>query len=805
MIYDHKAIEKKWQQFWIENKTFKADIDESKEKYYALDMFPYPSGAGLHVGHPEGYTATDIISRYKRMKGFNVLHCMGWDAFGLPAEQYALKTGTHPKLTTQKNIDNFRRQIKALGFSYDWDREVNTTDPKYYKWTQWIFLKLFNKGLAYQDNALVNWCPALKTVLSNEEVIDGKSAIGSHPVERRTMKQWMLRITEYADVLLQDLDELDWSDSLKDMQRNWIGKSFGARIRFDVVNSKESFNVFTTRSDTLFGATYCVLAPENPIVDLITTKEQKEQVQAYKDECKRKSEKDRLDLSREKTGVFLGSYAMNPVNQKQMPIWIADYVLASYAEGAIMAVPAHDERDFEFATKFKLPILSVIEGQDAKDEVYVGEGLLANSEFLNGLTKQEAIDKMLVWLEETGNGEKTINYKLRDWLFSRQRYWGEPFPLYIEADGSITPMKEEELPLTLPEVESYQPSGTGASPLATIKEWVDQVLPDGRKVARETNTMPQWAGSCWYYLRYLDPDNEQEIFSKKAESYWMPVDLYIGGAEHAVLHLLYARFWHKVLYDLGYVSTKEPFKKLVNQGMILGEDHQKMSKSLGNVINPDEIIEQYGADTLRLYEMFMGPLEKSKPWNNQGLDGIYRFLTRVWRLFFNVQGEALELSTQDPSEETLSLLHSTIKKVTTDIEALHFNTAISQMMILSNHLASLESKNKDVLTQFILLLAPFAPHMAEELWAYLGNNDTLSYAPFPTYEEKYIKQDTVILPLQINGKVRDQIEVAIDVDKETVLALAKKQEKLQKYLDGFEIKKIIFVPQKIVNFVVKPK
>ena len=684
--YQPQIIEKKWQDYWERNKTFKVLDDDTKPKYYVLDMFPYPSGAGLHVGHPEGYTATDIGARYKRMKGYNVLHPMGWDAFGLPAEQHALDTGQHPRDITVKNINNFRRQIKSLGFSYDWDREFSTTDPDYYKWTQWIFLQLYKRGLAYMAEVPVNWCPALGTVLANEEVIDGKSERGGHPVIRKPMRQWVLKITEYAERLLEDLEELDWPESIKEMQRNWIGKSEGAEVYFEVEsfqdeNGDNRLVVFTTRPDTLFGATYCVIAPEHPWVDKITTPEYAEQVRAYKERAAQKSDLERTDLAKEKTGVFTGAYAINPVNGKRVPIWIADYVLATYGTGAIMAVPGHDQRDWEFAKKYDLPIVEVVKGGDLSKEAYTGDGEHVNSDFLNGLNNEEAIKRMIEWLEQNGKGQKKVTYKLRDWLFSRQRYWGEPIPILHLEDGTMKPVPEDELPLLLPDVDEIRPTGTGESPLANVEEWVNTTDPEtGLPARRETNTMPQWAGSCWYYLRFIDPHNDKEICSKELQEKWLPVDLYIGGAEHAVLHLLYARFWHKVLYDIGVVSTKEPFKKLVNQGMILGTNNEKMSKSRGNVINPDDIVEKYGADTLRMYEMFMGPLEATKPWNTSGVEGIYRFLSRVWRLYIDENTGQLNSKIVDSEEGVdpsfLKTWHRTIKKVTEDYENLRFNTAI---------------------------------------------------------------------------------------------------------------------------------
>ncbi len=803
MPYKPTDIEPKWQNYWEENKTFKATIQPGKEKYYALDMFPYPSGQGLHVGHPEGYTATDIISRYKRMKGINVLHTMGWDAFGLPAEQYAINTGTHPARTTKKNIKTFKRQIQSLGFSYDWDREIDTTDPKYYKWTQWIFLQLYKKGLAYQTDAPVNWCPELKTVLSNEEVVDGKSERGGFPVERRQMKQWMLKITAYAEQLLHDLDDVDWPQSIKEMQRNWIGKSVGARAIFEIQGIDESFEVFTTRPDTLFGATYCVLAPEHPLVEKIQTNEKKEEIANYIKECSVKSDLDRTELSKKKTGVFTGAYAINPVNQKPVPIWIADYVLLSYGTGAIMAVPAHDQRDYEFAKIFGLEIIPVVDGGDISEQSWVGQGKMINSELLNDLNVDDAKEKICDWLEKKGKGKKAINYKLRDWIFSRQRYWGEPFPLIIKNDGDVIPMDESELPLELPEVESYQPSGTGESPLSTISEWINVTLPDGTQAKRDSNTMPQWAGSCWYFLRYLDPENNQLGWSKEAEEYWMPVDIYIGGAEHAVLHLLYSRFWHKVLYDLGHVSTREPFQKLVNQGMILGEDGQKMSKSRGNVINPDDVIQNYGADTLRLYEMFMGPLEKSKPWSTKGLEGIFRFLSRVWRLFIDEDDNLIATIEENVATvEQIKLLHETIKKVTLDLDNLRFNTAISQMMIFCNEMTNAKKSDQKLLKTLVLLLSPFAPHMAEELWLRLGASQSLAYENWPVYDENLLVKNEVKIPVQINGKVRDNIMIPSDISQDEAFELARKSLKIQKYLESQTIKKVIFINNKILNIVV---
>ena len=848
-IYKFGKIEKKWQQFWEKHKTFKAnDCDDSKPKYYVLDMFPYPSGQGLHVGHPEGYTASDIVARYKRMNGFNVLHPFGWDAFGLPAEQHAVSTGTDPNTTTQKNIDNMRRQTKSLGFSYDWDREIDTTDTNYYKWTQWIFLKMFNsyfdeaeqkakpieklripKGLserqkqqyiddhrlAYEAEVPVNWCPALGTVLANEEVIGGVSERGGHPVIRKPMRQWMLRITKYAERLLEDLNEVDWPKSIKKLQIDWIGKSIGAEVNFKVDGFDEEILVFTTRPDTLFGATYMVLAPEHPLVDKITSEEKKETVQKYRQEAARKSDLDRTDLAKEKTGEPTGAYAINPVNNEKIPIWISDYVLISYGFGAIMAVPAHDERDFEFAKKFNLPIIPVVEPEDDEQAelvrqgklCFIGDGRAINSGQFNSLPTAEFKEQISNWLAEKGLGGKAVNYKLRDWLFSRQRYWGEPFPILHTEDGRVVGLSEEDLPLELPEVENYKPQGTGESPLAGIDSWVNVTLADGSKAKRETNTMPQWAGSCWYYLRYLDPDNDSQGWNSEKEKYWMSgggVDLYIGGAEHAVLHLLYARFWHKLLYDLGYTSTKEPFKKLVNQGMILGEDGQKMSKSRGNVVNPDKVTADYGADSMRLYEMFMGPLEAIKPWSMQGAEGVYRFLQKVWRMIVDEDtGRLCEaVKDTDADEATLRLLNQTIKKVGDDIESFGFNTAISAMMIFVNHLSREQVRPKSVIEKFILILAPFAPHIAEELWEMLGHSDSLTYEPWPEYDRELIKEKEIELAVQVNGKIKDRIVVAADTDEEQIKQKALGSEKVIAAIAGKSPKKIIVIKSRLVNIVI---
>jgi leucyl-tRNA synthetase len=871
------AFEPKWQRHWLENSTFRAanpgEPGSERPKYYALDMFPYPSGAGLHVGHPEGYTATDIVSRYKRMRGFNVLHPMGWDAFGLPAEQYAVQTGTHPRETTEKNIATFKRQIQALGFSYDWSREVNTTDPAYYKWTQWIFLQLYKKGLAYVSHAPVWYCPALGTVLANEEIVQTpegpRSDRGQHPVERRPLRQWMLRITAYADRLLADLDQLDWPESLKEMQRNWIGRSEGAEVVFPLAEPLHpstaesaiqplsgifglaegaaepaepaqplSISVFTTRPDTLFGATYMVLSPEHPLVDQITTSEQREAVQAYRESVSNKSDLERTDLAKSKTGVFTGAHAINPVNNERIPVWIADYVLMGYGTGAIMAVPAHDERDFEFAQTYQLSVRRVVDPPqawkqeqiqdylkkhpDAKTSpepgrstvmipstllrlLFTGLGTAINSGFLDDLPTAEAKAKMIDWLEHEGKGTRRVQYKLRDWLFSRQRYWGEPFPIVWTGDQPDI-LDESELPLMLPELTDYQPSPEGLAPLAKAKDWLN--LPDGR--VRETNTMPQWAGSCWYYLRYCDPDNTQAAVDPAIEKYWLGdhgVDLYIGGAEHAVLHLLYARFWHKVLYDLGVVSNPEPFHKLVNQGMILGEDNRKMSKAWGNVVNPDDVISEYGADSLRLFEMFMGPLEQMKPWSTSGVEGVYRFLGRVWRLVMEEDQEGAwhfalaKLTAAAPSEALLRSLHAAIQKVTDDIDKLQFNTAISALMVLVNDLTKEAVRPRSAIEALLLLLAPFAPHMAEELWHQLSHEKTLTYEPWPKADPQYLLKTEIEMPVQVNGKLRGVIKIAPGSSQEIAVAAAQSLTAVAEHLAGKTIRKIVFVPNKLINFV----
>ena len=803
MKYDHLKIEAKWQKYWEENKTFKVEVDPNKEKLYILDMFPYPSGSGLHVGHPLGYTATDIYSRFKRLQGFNVLHPIGWDAFGLPAEQYAVRTGTHPKVTTQENISNFKRQIKMLGFSYDWDREINTTDQKYYKWTQWIFLQLYNKGLAYEAEVPVNWCPELKAVLANEEVIDGKSEIGGHPVVRKPMRQWMFKITDYAESLLDGLDSLDWPESVKDLQRNWIGKSKGAKVSFKIESLNADIIVYTTRPDTLFGATYMVLAPEHPLVDKLVEDDKKEIVNSYIQDTQKKSDLDRGELNKDKTGVFLGEYALNPVNNEKIPIWIADYVLMSYGTGAIMAVPGHDQRDFEFAKEFGLPIAEVVEGGNISEEAYTDNesGVIINSSNqdnsldLNGKSVPEALKESIKWLIDNKKGEPSTQYKLRDWLFSRQRYWGEPIPVVHKEDGTIVPLEESELPLILPEVEKYEPADSGQSPLANIEQWVNT-----ENGLRETNTMPQWAGSCWYFLRYTDPLNDKNAWDKEKEAYWMPVDLYIGGVEHAVLHLLYSRFWHHVLYDLGLVSTKEPFQKLFNQGMIRGEDGQKMSKSRGNVINPDDVVKEYGADSFRLYEMFMGPLDKSKPWNTKGLQGCSRFLHKVWRLF-NDDSKVIEDNCAD--EKTLKLLHQTIKKITEDLDGLRFNTAVSQLMIFTNHLVSLNTLDPDILHKFLQILNPFAPHLSEELNQELGL-EIITSLEWPNYESNLIIEENVTIAVQFNGKTRGTLKISINTNEKDLINAVYSDLKLTKYFNGMTIIKNINIPNKLINFVIKP-
>ncbi len=806
--YHPQHIEPKWQSYWDHNQTFRVLEDTHLPKFYALDMFPYPSGSGLHVGHPEGYTATDIVSRYKRMKGYNVLHPMGWDAFGLPAEQHALDTGQHPRDITVKNIDNFRRQIKSLGFSYDWDRELSTTDPDYYKWTQWIFIQLYQKGLAYVDEVAVNWCPALGTVLANEEVINGLSERGNHPVVRKPMRQWVLRITQYAERLLEDLEELDWSESIKDMQRNWIGKSTGAEVRFVIEGfDGPQLTVFTTRPDTLFGATYCVLAPEIELVQLITTPDQAVAVRNYQEQASRKSDLERTDLAKVKSGVPTGAYAINPVDGKRIPIWIADYVLGGYGTGAIMAVPGHDQRDWEFASQYQLPIIEVVLGGHIDAEAYAGDGAHCNSDFLNGLDNAQAIHAMIEWLEARHLGNRKVTYRLRDWLFSRQRYWGEPIPIIHFEDGTMKPISIEELPLLLPDVEEIKPSGTGESPLANVTEWVHTIdRESGLSVRRETNTMPQWAGSCWYYLRFIDPHNDKELCSFEKQKQWLPVDLYIGGAEHAVLHLLYARFWHKVLYDLGLVLTKEPFHKLVNQGMILGENMEKMSKSRGNVVNPDVIVQEFGADTLRMYEMFMGPLESTKPWNATGVEGTYRFLSRVWRLFVDEQGELHhrinKVNDQHTTDAFTRIWHRSIKKISEDYESLRFNTVISQLMIFVNEAYKTEHLPYEAMKNFVQMLSPIAPHLAEELWQKLGGTTSITYAAWPHYDEIWVVDAEIEIVVQINGKIIERVKVMNDLDEQATEEFAMQLDRVKAVLSAKTIHKIIVVKGKLVNIVV---
>lgn len=807
--YDHRAIEAKWQPYWEEHRTFRVTEDPGKPKFYCLDMFPYPSGSGLHVGHLEGYTATDIVSRYKRMRGFNVLHPMGWDAFGLPAEQYAVKTGIHPAITTAENITTFKRQMKRVGLSYDWERELSTTDPQYYRWTQWIFLKLFERGLAYVAEVPVNWCPTLGTVLANEEIVDGKSEVGGFDVIRKPMRQWVLKITAYADRLLEDLKLVDWPPSTLEMQKNWIGRSIGAEVDFSLVDRNGVIRVFTTRPDTLFGATYMVLAPEHPLVDVVASGEQKAAVQAYREAAAKKSDLQRQELDKEKTGVFTGGYAVNPVNNERLPIWIADYVLMSYGTGAIMAVPAHDERDWAFAHHYQLPIREVISGGNVQQAAFTDtdRGTVVNSATadggfsINGLTPAEAIPNITEWLTKQGKGTRAVNYKLRDWLFARQRYWGEPFPI-LWVDGQARPLPEEQLPLVLPETGSFKPSGTGESPLANLDAWLTTIdHATGKPARRETNTMPQWAGSCWYYLRFIDPQDSTQLVDPVKEHYWMPVDLYIGGSEHAVLHLLYARFWHKVLFDLGVTSTPEPFLKLVHQGIVLGEDNQKMSKSRGNVVNPDEMIDQFGADAVRLYEMFMGPLEAMKPWSTRGVEGVTRFLERVWRLMVDEQGRlSSAVVSTAPSLDHQRLLHRTIKKVTEDIEALRFNTAISQMMIFTNEMTKAQQRPRAVIESFVLLLSPFAPHLAEELWGMLGHEPSVSQQSWPVFDPAMTVSERMTIPIQVNGRLRAKIDVSAEASREEIEQLARAE--AAEWFQDHKPKKVIYVEKKLLNFVI---
>ncbi len=799
--YNHKLVEEKWQKYWDEHETFKTDVwDFSKPKFYALDMFPYPSGHGLHVGHPEGYTATDIISRMKRMQGYNVLHPMGWDAFGLPAEQYAINTGNHPAGFTQRNINTFKHQLKMLGFSFDWSKEISTCDPKYYKWTQWIFKKLYEKGLAKQVDMPVNWCEELGTVLANDEIVDGKSERGGFPVVRKNMKQWVMDIPLYAEKLLDGLNDIDWPESTKEMQRNWIGKSIGAEIKFNVDQSNESFIVFTTRCDTLFGATYCVLAPEHPIVDLITTPQQKMAVADYKNMCATKSELERTELNKEKTGCFTGSYAINPVNNKKIPIFISDYVLATYGTGAIMAVPAHDSRDYEFAKKFGLEIIPVLQGGDITKEAYTEDGIHINSDFLNGMDKAEAIDTMIKWLEEHQIGSKKISYRLREWVFARQRYWGEPIPIVHFKDHDEA-LRDDELPLVLPELDDYKPKVGGTSPLNNATEWVKYVNDKNEVGYRETNTMPGSAGSSWYFMRYIDPNNDKEFANYELLKHWLPVDLYVGGPEHAVGHLLYSRFWTKFLNDEGLCPVNEPFKKLFHQGMILGENNEKMSKSRGNVINPDDVVNDYGADALRLYEMFMGPLESSKPWSTTGLEGARKFIDRVFRLITSDEYKSKFSDEYDKSME--KIYHQTVMKVSNNYESLSFNTAISQMMIFINEAYKCSKIYKGFIEGFVQILSPITPHVCEELWQILGHNESIAYSKWPSYDENLAKESMVTYAISVNGKLRDKLEVEMDTDKKTVEELALSREKIKNYVDGHKIIKIIVVLNKIVNIVVQ--
>ncbi|HOC99095.1 MAG TPA: leucine--tRNA ligase [Myxococcota bacterium] len=799
-VYDFAEVEARWQKFWLDNRTFRADDDSDRPKFYILDMFPYPSGAGLHVGHPEGYTATDILARYKRMRGFEVLHPMGWDSFGLPAEQYALKTGIHPEITTKKNIDNFRRQIRMLGLGYDWEREIATSDSSYYRWTQWIFLKLFEHGLAYQTEIPVNFCPALGTVLADEEVIDGRSERGGHPVERRPMRQWMLKITAYADKLLDGLDDLDWPDSIKEMQRNWIGRSEGAEVDFTVDGTGDVFRIFTTRVDTLFGVTFMVLAPEHPLVQKITTEDRVKSVGEYVAKARSMSDIDRTDATREKTGVFTGAYAVNPVSGDKVPIWVADYVLSTYGTGAIMAVPGHDDRDYAFARKFGLPVIEVVspDGQlhGRGEEAFTDYGVAVNSGRYSGMATARMQSAVIADLQARGIGKASVQYRLRDWVFSRQRYWGEPFPLVHMEDGSIRALSADELPVTLPPVTSYEVAGTGESPLATIEDWVSWTDPrNGARGRRETHTMPQWAGSCWYYLRYLDPHNDTCLVDPEKERKWMPVDLYVGGAEHAVLHLLYARFWHHFLYDIGAVSTKEPFRKLVNQGLILGEDGQKMSKSRGNVVNPDDVVREFGADAMRLYEMFMGPLEVVKPWTTRGVVGTKRFIDRIWRYCSD------RLSDETPPRDLQRVLHQTIRKVTEDIEKIRYNTALAQMMTLQNEAGKAPLKYRQVAEAMVLMLSPFAPHVCEELWERMGHRPSIVDVAWPGFDPDLCVQDTVEVAVQINGKVRGTVVAASDIDQESLKQMALGNENVARHLQGMTVRKVIVVGNRVVNIV----
>lgn len=805
MAYRPAEIEPKWQKYWADHGCFRAGVRNDLPKYYILDMFPYPSGSGLHVGHVEGYTASDLMSRFKRMQGYDVLHPMGWDAFGLPAEQYAIETGTHPEVSTAKNVNTFRGQLQTLGFSYDWEREISTADPKFYKWTQWIFLKLLEKGLAYQAEATVNWCPELGTVLANDEVIDGKSERGGYEVIRKPMKQWMLKITAYADQLLEGLDRVDFPESIKAMQRDRIGRSDGADAIFKLADSDKTMEIFTTRPDTLFGATFCVLAPEHPLVDEITTSEYREAVSAYTKEAAAKSEIARSGEDAGKTGVFTGAYAINPVTEKRVPIWVADYVLMGYGTGAIMCVPGHDQRDWDFATTFELPIVEVISGGDVSREAYSGEGTMVNSGFLDGMGSREAISATVRWLEEKSIGRGVVRYKLRDWIFARQRYWGEPVPVVFDDEGKAHPVPGSALPVTLPQVEDFRPAGSGRSPLERATEWVATTVPGSdRPAQREVDTMPGSAGSSWYFLRYLDPDNDEQLCSPEMAERWMPVDLYIGGAEHAVGHLLYSRFWTKFLHDIGVCPVDEPYKRLVNQGMILGEDNRKMGKRYGNVVDPNDVVKEYGGDSLRVYEMFMGPIEVEKPWSQGGLEGAWRFLNRVWRLYFDDDGQ-LHSSVQDiePENDVQRVRHRTIQKVLDDTENLRFNTAIAQMMTFVNELTPRDVRPRAALEDFVLLIAPYAPHMAEEIWERLGHSESLTRKPFPKADPKWLVDDTVELPVQINGKIRARLVVDVAITEDEIRELVLSEENVQKHVDGKEIVKFIYVPKRMVTIAIR--
>lgn len=805
MAYQPSTIEPKWQKYWADHKVFRAGDHPDLPKYYILDMFPYPSGSGLHVGHVEGYTGTDILARFKRMQGFDVLHPMGWDAFGLPAEQYAIETGTHPEVSTQKNIGTFRGQLELLGFSYDWEREISTASPEFYRWTQWIFLKLFEKGLAYQAEATVNWCPALGTVLANDEVIDGKSERGGHEVVRKPMKQWMLRITAYADRLLEGLENVDYPDSIKAMQRERIGRSQGADVEFPIADTSESLTIFTTRPDTLFGATFCVLAPEHPLVGDLTTDEHRAAVEKYQEEAASKSDIARSGDEAGKTGVFTGAYAINPVNEQRVPIWVADYVLMGYGTGAIMCVPGHDQRDWDFATQFELPIVEVITGGDLSQAAHSGEGTMVNSGFLDGMPSRDAISKTVDWLEEKEIGKGVIRYRLRDWIFARQRYWGEPVPMVFDDEGEAHPLPVEALPLELPQVSDYKPTGSGRSPLERAEEWCQTTLPGTDQPARrEVDTMPGSAGSSWYFLRYIDPNNSEALCDPELAKRWMPVDLYLGGPEHAVGHLLYSRFWTMFLYDLGVCPVEEPYKKLVNPGMVLGEDNRKMGKRYGNVVDPNDVVAEYGADTLRVFEMFMGPIEVEKPWSQGGLEGAWRFLNRVWRLFFDEENQLLSaIQEVEPSDDLRRVLHKTIDKVAHDTEGLRFNTAIAQMMVYVNELTQQDVRPRSIVEPFVLLLAPYAPHMAEEIWEALGHTETLSRQPFPVADPQWLVDESVEVPVQVNGKIRDRLQVDPEITEDAIRELALASENVTKHIGDKQIVKFIYVPKRMVTIAVK--